>query len=194
MLGKPTITGMKGSSQVTTMPTEHERETAFLKRCVRFDGSLESNELCDRLGQIQRDERSVRRAWWMMALVTALSLAGVVYGAVFLDDFPFRMSEFGSQFIIKASCGVGIGALICLLVFTVCWLAYRRQLNKRRQECRQLVIRLLESHCGLPAVGSSPTTSRQSTGADTDGKAQTPAGATGLPIKGESAAGSQSQS
>lgn len=104
----------------------------------------------ERITQVQRDERCLRRASWLMALVAGLAIAGLGYAALLLDDFPDRMSVFTSLFAIKIFCALGIGSLICLAAFTGVGLRYRGELNQRREECRGLVTKLLESHLGDP--------------------------------------------
>ena len=132
----------------TTMPTEHERETAFLRRCIRYERGTAGRQLDERISQVQHDERCLRRASWLMALVAGVAAAGLSYGALLLDDFPSRISVFTSLVVIKMFCALGIGALICLLAFSVVGLIYRKELNQRREECRRLVTTLLESHLG----------------------------------------------
>jgi hypothetical protein len=132
------------------MPSEHEKETAFLRCCIRYDESALGRHLDERIAQVQRDEQCLRRASWLMALVGALAVAGLGYAAILLDDFPSRMSVFSGQFVIKILCTLGIGSLICLLAFTGLGLVYRRELNLRREECRRLVTLLLELHLGDP--------------------------------------------
>ncbi len=66
-----------------------------------------------------------------MALVAMLAVSGLVYGALFLDDFPFRMSVFAAKFIIEVLCAVGVGSAICFLAFTCLGLIYRKELNRQ---------------------------------------------------------------
>jgi hypothetical protein len=132
------------------MSSEHERETAFLRRCIRYETDAKGRQLDERICQIQRDERCLRRATWLMALVAALAAAGLGYGAVFSDNFPFRMSQFESQLLIKGIGTLVVGSLICLVAFAGIGLVYRRELNQRREDCRRLVTKLLESHLGEP--------------------------------------------
>ena len=68
--------------------SDHQRETAFLRQCIHYDDTAERHNLDERLTQAQRDERCVRCAVWLMALLTALAMAGLCYSAVFLADFP----------------------------------------------------------------------------------------------------------
>ncbi len=130
------------------MPTEHERETVFLRRCIRYEDSAAGRRLDERIAQLQRDDRTLRRGSRAMAFAFLLAMVGLGYGALFLDDFPAHLSLFASQFIIKLICTVGIGSIICLLGFTAIWFVYRKELNRRREECRRRVTQLLEFHVG----------------------------------------------
>jgi hypothetical protein len=132
------------------MPSEHEKETAFLRRCIKYETGTAGRQLDERISQVQRDERCLRRASWLMALVAGVATAGLGYAALLLDDFPSRISVFTSLVVIKIFCALGIGSLICLLAFTGVGFIYRRELSQRREECRRLVTRLLESHLGEP--------------------------------------------
>lgn len=132
------------------MPSEHERETAFLRRCIRYDASAGGRLLDERIAQVQRDESCLRRASRLVALVGLLALAGLGYAAVLLDDFPSRLSVFTTGLFVKILFTLTIGSLISLLAFTGLGLVYRRELNLRREECRGLVTKLLESHLGEP--------------------------------------------
>ncbi len=109
------------------------------------------SQLDERICQVQRDERCLRRAAWLMALVVMLATAGLGYGAVLLDDFPLRMSAFTSELVIKVFCAMGIGSLLCLVVFSCVGLFYRRELNHRREECRRRVTKLMDTLLGEPA-------------------------------------------
>ncbi len=141
-----------GSNCATTMPNEHERETAFLRRCIRYDESAASRQLDERIVLVQRDERCLRRATGLVVLAAALASAGLGYAAVFSDDFPFRLSAFRSQLLIKTMGAVGIGSLICVPSFLAIGLLHRRELNRRREECRLLVTKLLDFNVGTPRV------------------------------------------
>lgn len=130
------------------MMSEHQKHTEFLRRCILYDESARRQELAEGISQIQRDMRCVRRAVWLMAMVTALVVAGLGYGVIFGDDFPHNLPPF----IINIIWGVGLGSLISILGFIGLGMIYRTKLNQQREECRQLVTRLLESRLGKPAT------------------------------------------
>jgi hypothetical protein len=90
-----------------------------------------------------------------MAIVTALVVAGLGYGTILEDNFPYNMP----QFMINLFFGLGLGSLVCLLVFMSLGMIYRMKLDHRREECRQIVTRLLESRLGM-----TDTTPRRYTG------------------------------
>jgi hypothetical protein len=134
------------------MSSEHQKETAFLRRCILYEESNEGRQLDQRIAQIQRDERSLRRAKWLTGVLAALVGLGFVYMAFLIEDLPNHISQFAAEFISKTVCALGIGSLVSLLAFG--WLGFRnrRELNLRREECRQLVTTLLERRVGkLPA-------------------------------------------
>ena len=134
------------------MMSEHQRETAFLRHCLRYDESAEQQVLEEGMTQIQRDERCVRRAVWLMAVFSALAVAGLGYAAVFIESFPQNTS----QLIVKIISVLGLASVICLVFFVGLGMVYRTKLDQRREECRQLVIRLLEARLGGPVTTPLP--------------------------------------
>ena len=130
--------------------SEHQKHTEFLRQCILYDESARRQELHEGITQIQRDARCVQRAAWLMAMLTALVVAGLGYAVILMDNFPYNIP----QFIINIICGLGLGSLISLLAFVGLGMIYRRKLDQQREECRQLVARLLESRLGKP--GTTP--------------------------------------
>jgi hypothetical protein len=138
------------------MSSEHKRETAFLRRCISYEESNEGRQLDQRIAQIQRDERSLRRATWVTILVTALLGFGFAYMVFLIEDLPNHISQFAAEFISKTVCALGIGSLVSLLAFGWLGIRNRRDLNLRREECRLLVLTLLECQLGkLPATSQN---------------------------------------
>jgi hypothetical protein len=121
--------------------SEHQKHTEFLKECLLYDDNLERRQLAAKLTEIQRDLRSVRRAVWLTAGLTALAVAGLGYGAVLGDNFPYNTPPL----LLNLICAVGLGALISLLAFTGLRVVYYQKLHQRREECRRLVAKLLSS-------------------------------------------------
>jgi hypothetical protein len=127
--------------------SDHERETAFLRHCIGYDESDEGRNLEEGVAQAERDERCVRRAVWLVVLLTAIGVAGLCY-AVFLADV--RRNE--SQLVVKIFGAVGLASVLCLPGFLAYWGIYRKELGQRREECRRLAARLLESRLGKSDV------------------------------------------
>jgi hypothetical protein len=140
---------MSGTNGVaSTIMSEHQKHTEFLRHCLRYGESTEHQALEEKITQIQRDQRCVQRAMWLMAILTALAVAGLGYPAILVENFPYNTP----QFIVNLICALGLASLICLLVFVGLGMAYRKKLDQRREECRQLVTRLLESRLGKPVT------------------------------------------
>ena len=138
--------------------SEHQKQTAFLRQCLLYDDSGERQELEESITQLQRNERCVRRAVWLMALLVALAMAGLCYSAVVPADDPQTMSQFVTQFTSKVFCALGLGSLICLVAFTGLGVVHRNKLDQRLEECRRLAAKLLESRLGKPRAleGTAP--------------------------------------
>jgi hypothetical protein len=80
-----------------------------------------------------------------MVLFAALAMAGLCYAVVFLEDYPLNLSQFTAQSILKALCALGVGSLICLVAFLGLGAIYRKELDQRREECRRLATKLIET-------------------------------------------------
>lgn len=112
--------------------------------------------------ELQSKERCVQRAVWLMVLVFALAAAGLCYWAVFVTDHPRNISEFVTPFISKGFCEVGLGAMICLVAFIGLGVIYRKQLERRQEECRQMATRFLESRLSPPGTPPSAPVAKES--------------------------------
>ena len=130
--------------------SEHQRVTEFLRQCIRYDDSEERHRLEERIAQIQRDERIVQRAVWLMVLLAALAMAGLGYAAILNAEYPLNVSQFTGRFLIKALCALGAGSLICLFVFLGLGVIFRKELDQRREDCRRLTLKVLASSLGQP--------------------------------------------
>jgi hypothetical protein len=130
---------------------DRQRQTEFLKQCLLYADSSEYHTLAERIGQLQHKERCVRRAVWLMILVAALAFGGIGYLAVFLEDFPRNLPGF-MRFIAQACSVLGLTSLICIPAFFGLEVVYHKELDERREECRRLATKLLESRLGKPVV------------------------------------------
>lgn len=139
------------------MMSEHQKHTEFLRQCILYDESVRRHELAEGISRIQRDLRCVERMVRLMAILILLIVAWLGCGMILVDNF----SDYMPQFIVNIICGVGLGSLISILALVGLGMVYRRQLNQRREECRQLVTKLLESRLGKPV-----STSLRDNGAD----------------------------
>ena len=127
--------------------SQHQKATEFLKQVIHYDDSAERQTLEEGITQDARNERCLRRAVSLVALLSALALAGLCYAAVLLTDSPQNKSYFG----IKVLAALGLGSLICLPVFMGFWISCRRKAERRREECRKLTAKLLQSRLGKPS-------------------------------------------
>ncbi len=124
----------------------------FLRQCLLYDDTGKRHQLEESITQLQRDERCVRRAVWLMGLLTALAAAGLCYSALFLADFPQNKSHLA----IKLFGALGLASLISLLAFVAFWVVHRKELDQGREECRRLAAKLLESRLGQPCTKPLP--------------------------------------
>ena len=130
--------------------SEHQKQTSFLRECLLYDDTPDRHKLEEKIANIQKDERCIRRAVWLMALFAALAISGVCYYVVFLLDNPLSMSQLLTHAISKVFCAVALGSLICMLAFMGLGAVYRKDLDQRREECRRLARKLMESRLGKP--------------------------------------------
>jgi len=121
--------------------TERERQTEFLMRLLTLADSKTEVHLHARIEQAQHDEKCVRFAFTMVALIGGSALAGLGYCAVLHPEF-FDSSV---PTLVKIFCAVALGSLICMLVFLGCWIWYRNASNRLYEECRQLVLDALRT-------------------------------------------------
>jgi hypothetical protein len=128
------------------MMTEHERETAFLREIILYDDTAGRCELERKIGELQRDERCLRRATWLIAVLAALAGVSLGYGAILQENFPYR----GLPLVNYVIGGFGVASSICFLSFVGLMMVYRKKLNRLREECRRLILTHLESRLGKP--------------------------------------------
>ena len=153
---------LEANGFASAMIIEHQKQTAFLRHCLLYDDTTERHKLEARIAELQRDEICVRRAVWLMALFAALAIAGWCYATVFVPGHPLNLSEYTGQLIIKLFCALSVGSLICLLAFVGLGVVCPKELDQRREECRRLATKLMESRLGKPLAlkATAPEESR----------------------------------
>jgi len=140
----------------------------YLRQFIAHDASDERHEMEAKIMQAERDERCVRRAVRLMALLGALALVGLGYSAVLMEDYPQNVPRFFTHLVVRVSCVLGVASLISFLAFAGVWGFYRQDLAKRRDECRRLAAKILEARMGpagaqpLPAPAQPPAAPRSS--------------------------------
>jgi uncharacterized membrane protein len=132
--------------------SDHQKQTDFLTQCLLYDDTAKSHKLADRIAQVQQDERRVQRGLRLMGLLAALAIVGLCYSAIFLAYYPQNLLGFTTNFITQVFCVLGLVSTICLLVFSYLGVVYRKELDQRREECRQLVTKVMEFRMGKPVI------------------------------------------
>jgi len=125
------------------MIKEHERQLVFLQTLILLAEPAEGQRLVGRLQKAEREERSIRRAIYLMVLIAALSFSILCYAAVLLPEFLTRASSMALVF--SGGC---VGSLISLAVFLFFWFWYRQTSHPLHEECRRFVVRGMETRLG----------------------------------------------
>ena len=128
---------------LTYMIKEHERQLVFLQTLILLAGPAEGQRLVERLQAAEREERSIRRAIYLMVLIAALSFSILCYVAVLLPEFFTRASS--TALVFSGGC---VGSLISLAVFLFFWFWYRQTSHPLHEECRRFVVRGMETRLG----------------------------------------------
>jgi hypothetical protein len=126
--------------------SEHERDTAFLRRLLQFEPRPEHQRLEETIQHCEEKERCVRRAVVLMTQLIVIALMGLCYTGVLLQDIPPHIFDLAC----KVFCILGLGSFISLLTFLVLWGFYRHELNCRREECRNRIQQVLEQRFETP--------------------------------------------
>ena len=61
-----------------------------------------------------------------------------------------NVTQLSTRFLIKALCALGASSLICLFGFLGLGVIFRKELGQRREDCRRLALKVLESRLGQP--------------------------------------------
>lgn len=130
--------------------SESDREPEHLLQRLH----QEREKLRDEIAQMQGRARSAQRAAGLMALVTALGAAGLVYPTIFLENYFSAMPKI----IIDINCALVAGALISLLSFASLASLYRKKLRRSKEACHQMADRHSKSRLVQSDNATLPTT------------------------------------
>jgi hypothetical protein len=133
--------------------TEYRRQVAFLKTLLSYSNMDEHRGLQERLVQAEKNERCLLCACRLVGLIGSLGVVGLGYSAVLLPEFFHRSSHVLIQFFSA----LGLGSTMCLLVFIGLWFYYRGAVNRIHDECRGVIVRMLESRLHINEHGFLPT-------------------------------------
>jgi len=138
--------------------SDHRKQSCFLKRLLDFDQSAGAQELQERLQVAERNEDCLFSACRLVIIVGMLGVSGLAYSAVLHPGF----FDNSSHFLIQICGAVGLGSLLCLIIFSGLWLGYRSVANRVREECRQAIFTVLEArlhpdiHRDEPVIRNAP--------------------------------------
>jgi hypothetical protein len=149
-----------------------------------YDESAGRQELEEEIAKIHRNERCVQRAEGLMAVLSMLAVAGLVYPSILLENFPYN----APPLIMHLIYALGAGTLISLLAFAGLGMVYRKKLDRREEACRQAAARLLEAHPGQPDTTPLQFMPDSGVGVRNDGATHGAGGVNGSPLKTESSA------
>src|SRR5690349_20652610 len=116
--------------------TERDKQTEFLMRLMVLTDSQTHGELHSRIEQAHHDEKCIRFALILVALIGGFAVSGLAYCSVLHPEF----FDSTAPTLVKIFCAVALGSLICLIVFFCCWWWYRNTSNRVHAECRRLVV------------------------------------------------------
>ena len=126
------------------MNDRQKNQNDILAHCIRHDSSGELHRGEDRIRHAERQERCLRRAMWLMAILALFATLGLGYSVILLYELPAYHTRIINHFFTV----VGLASLTSLVVFAGCWLLWRHRLTARREEVRLLALRLLADRSG----------------------------------------------
>ena len=116
-----------------------ERETELLARCIRDDNTGELHRQEQKVAEIEREERCLRRAIGLMAVLTGIAIVGASFTLLLLKD----LTPYQSELTVHVFRVLGVASFISLLAFANLWIARRAQLKRERAQRRSLIKILL---------------------------------------------------
>ena len=111
-----------------------------MKALMAYEEGIEHQVLKERLCAAEKNERCLFYACRLVGCLVFVGLAGLGYSAVLLPQF-FDNSP---HFLIQFFSALGLGSVMCLAVFGGLWLWYRSAANRVYDECRKVVMKMIE--------------------------------------------------
>jgi hypothetical protein len=130
----------------------HTRGTSFVTHSIDYDDGDERLTLEERIAQVQRHERCVKRFASLIAPFPLLAMIGFGYETMLQTSYPWD----GSDPAIRVLCEIGLASVVCLVVFAGLLMGYRKKLNRLRDQCRSSASQLPELHPVDPDTGTLP--------------------------------------
>jgi hypothetical protein len=133
--------------------SEHEKQkqSDFLACCIRHDDTGEIHKHEEKISQTQGEERCLRRAVWLMGVLSGFAVIGIGYSFILLKD----VAPYYSDRVVHVFCVLTVASLLSLLAFAGLWFLRRQELEKRREACRCLVMRLLAARAANSTLPST---------------------------------------
>src|SRR5262249_36950141 len=110
--------------------SEHQKQAAFLKGLMMYEDTAENPVLTARLTNAEKNEHCLHCACRLVGLIAMLGLAGLGYSSVLLPQF----FDSSTHLVVHLCGAVGLGSLMCLVVFLGLWLWYRKAVNRIHDE------------------------------------------------------------
>lgn len=126
-----------------------KKPDVFLKTILLPSNHEGCPQSWDNLTNAEREEKCIRRAVFLVAMVLMLSLAGIGYCALLLPEVLRAPHLF-----VRLLIGLGLGSLISLVAFLGRWLWHRSVVSHTRAECQRLILEVAQSQLQAPATPS----------------------------------------
>ena len=129
------------------MNDRQQKDNDILAHCVRCDASGELHRAEEHITHIMGEERCLRRAMWLMAVLVSLAGVGLGYSAILL----YKLEPYYTRIIDHVFNVVAVAALLSFVAFTGLWMRCRHRLVARREDVRRLVMKLLADRSANPS-------------------------------------------
>jgi hypothetical protein len=121
------------------MTDREQKHNDVLAQCIRHDASGELHRAEELINDAEREERCIRRAVWLMALLAGASLTALGYSVILL----YEVAPYYTRIINHVLTVITVASIASLVVFAALWVHRRHRLIARREEVRRLAMKLL---------------------------------------------------